>query len=119
VRLPHPYNGRNKAFFFVAREGMRVRQGTQVTGTVPIIAAAAVLQHDGGVLLLNFPAWRQVHVNCRVILWRALENIKTEFTIQRFIFSLCLASIRCIITVTRGFWICSHAESGHRFPQRV
>ena len=37
VRLPH-YNGKNRTFFFVAWEGTRVRQGTEVTGAVPTTA---------------------------------------------------------------------------------
>ena len=37
VRLPH-YNGKNRTFFFVSWEGTRVRQGTEVTGTVPTMA---------------------------------------------------------------------------------
>jgi hypothetical protein len=37
VRLPH-YNGKNRTFFFVAWEGMRLRQPTEVTGTVPTMA---------------------------------------------------------------------------------
>lgn len=38
VIIPHLYNGRNRTFFFVDYEGLRVRQGETLTATVPSIA---------------------------------------------------------------------------------
>ena len=35
ILIPHAYNGRNKAFFFGDYEGLRRRQGTVLSGTIP------------------------------------------------------------------------------------
>src|SRR5262249_53471970 len=38
IIIPHLYNGRNRTFFFVDYEGLRVRQGETLTATVPSVA---------------------------------------------------------------------------------
>ena len=38
VIIPHLYDGRNRTFFFVDYEGLRVRQGETLTATVPSVA---------------------------------------------------------------------------------
>ena len=38
VFIPHLYDGRNRTFFFVDYEGLRVRQGETLTATVPSVA---------------------------------------------------------------------------------
>ena len=38
VVLPHIYNGKNRTFFFVDYEGLRIREGLTYTGVVPTLA---------------------------------------------------------------------------------